>query len=60
MCWDIFHQAHWDYLVLEGNGFISAKVEEVRMVKVGEKKPHQLSFLFFLLDHFLHRFSASD
>lgn len=28
VCWLIFHQAHWDYLVLKGNSFISAEVEE--------------------------------
>lgn len=28
VCWVIFHQAHWDYLVLKGNSLIPSEVEE--------------------------------
>ena len=43
ICWVIFHQARWDYLVLKGNSLISDEVTQRGFN--GKKKKEQLSSL---------------
>lgn len=45
VCWDIFHQAHWDYLVFRGQRFYFSEGGGGSNGKSGEKK-NPTSFLF--------------